>query len=143
MMRLHSITNKKLTVIIIGLILILLFSYYFYEINSLDVDELSEIFYVDAVYLDDEKHIEIIFEDRSKKSSRIVLEILGMSDSFQKEYIKSSFIEKIPFQSVPTYGWKSMPVTFLVEHKDFGLITIKTEIHSNEESVPEVIFGRT
>ena len=72
----------------------------------------------------------------------MVLEILGMTESFQKNYTGSEFTERVSFSSVPQYGWKTNPVTFVVEHEEFGSIGIKTEIHAPNEPNPPIIFSK-
>ena len=34
-----------------------------------------------------------------------------------------------------------MPVTFFLEHEEFGLVGLKTEIHLHDESKPKVIYS--
>ena len=115
---------------------------FFIESTSIDRELLSETFIVDAIYLEEEGYVEISFSDKSGKSKTIVLEILGMSESFQKNFSGSGFTEMVPFSSTPTYGWKTNPVTFVVEHEDFGKIGIKTEIHAIDEPAPPIIFSK-
>ena len=76
------------------------------------------------------------------REEQLVLEILGMAESFQKNYVGSEFTEKVPFSSVPQYGWKTNPVTFVVEHEEFGTIGIKTEIHASDEPPTPIIFSK-
>lgn len=108
---------------------------------KLDKETLSKTFVVEAVYYESEGVVEILFEDRTNKTTKVILEILGMEKSFQKTFSKSSFIERVPFSSEPKYGWEVHPVTFVVTHEDFGKIGLKTEIHSVNESVPSVIYS--
>lgn len=108
---------------------------------KLDKEILSKTFVVEAVYYESEGVVEILFEDRTNKTTKVILEILGMEKSFQKTFSKSSFIERVPFSSEPKYGWEIHPVTFVVTHEDFGKIGLKTEIHSVNESVPSVIYS--
>ncbi len=108
---------------------------------KLDKETLSKTFVVDAVYYESEGVVEILFEDKTKKTTNVTLEILGMEKSFQKIFSKPSFIERVPFSSEPKYGWKIHPVTFVLTHEDFGKIGLKTEIHSVNESVPPVIYS--
>ncbi len=65
-----------------------------------------------------------------------------MAESFQKNHVGSEFTEKVPFSSVPQYGWKTNPVTFVVEHEEFGTIGIKTEIHASDEPPTPIIFSK-
>ncbi len=112
------------------------------ESFSIDRELYSSTFVVDAIYLEEEGTVEISFLDNSGKTHSVVLEILGMAESFQKNYVGSEFTEKIPFSSVPQYGWKTNPVTFVVEHEEFGTIGIKTEIHASDEPPAPIIFSQ-
>jgi hypothetical protein len=115
---------------------------FFIESTSIDRELLSETFIVDAVYLEEEGYVEISFSDKSGNSKIIVLEILGMPESFQKNFSGSEFTETVPFSSTPTYGWKTNPVTFVVEHEDYGKVGIKTEIHAADEPASPIIFSK-
>jgi len=131
---------------IIPLVLIsfvsILFVIFFVESNSIDRELFASTFIVDAIYLEDEGFVEVTFLDKSGKTQSVVLEILGMSESFQKIFVGSEFTERILFSSEPQYGWKINPVTFVVEHEEFGKVGIKTEIHAPDESSPQIIFSK-
>jgi hypothetical protein len=86
--------------------------------------------------------VEISFFDNSNKSQSVVLEILGMPETFQKKFLGSEFTERVEFSAVPKYGWKTNPVTFVVEHEEFGKIGIKTEIHLQSEPATPIIFSK-
>jgi len=115
---------------------------FFIESISIDREILSETFIVDAVYFQEDGYVEISFLDKSNKTKTVVLEILGMSESFQKSFVGSGFTERVPFSSTPTYGWKTNPVTFVVEHEEFGQIGVKTEIHEINEPPQPIIFSK-
>ena len=106
-----------------------------------DKDKLRENFDVNAVYYDS-GHVEISYSDKSEKTNSVVMEILGMDESFQKQYSESEFIEVVPFQNLPKYGWKIHPVVFDIEHEEFGKIQLKTEIHEFGQPKPSVIYGQ-
>ena len=106
-----------------------------------DKEILRDTFQVDAVYYDS-GHVEISYFDKSEKTSSVVMEILGMEESFQKTFSDSEFIEIVPFSSPPKYGWPIHPVVFEIEHKELGHIQLKTEIHPLGESIPPVIYSR-
>ena len=106
-----------------------------------DKDILRQTFQVDAIYYDS-GHIEISFIDKSEKTNSVVLEILGMDESFQKIFYDSEFIEIVPFPSPPKYGWPIHPVVFEVEHEELGHIQLKTEIHPLDAPNPPVIYSR-
>ena len=120
----------------------ILFVLFFIESNSIDRELFASTFIVDAIYLEEEGFVEVTFLDKSGKTQSVVLEILGLSESFQKNFVGSEFIEKVPFSSEPQYGWKINPVTFVVEHEDFGKVGIKTEIHAPDESSSPIIFSK-
>ena len=125
------------SVIFISIIAIL----FLIESYSIDRELLSDTIIVDAVYLEDEGYVEISFLDKSGKTKTVVLEILGMSDSFQKSFVGSEFTERVQFSSSPVYGWKTNPITLVVEHEEFGKIGVKTEIHPISEPAPPIIFS--
>ena len=97
--------------------------------------------FVDAIYEPGNNIVKIIYSDNSKMTSLVVLEILGMEETFHKKFSDQSFVEIIKFDSVPKYGWATMPVTFFLEHEEFGLVGLKTEIHLNDEPKPKVIYS--
>ena len=97
--------------------------------------------FVDAIYESSNNVVKITYSDNSKMTSLVVLEILGMDETFHKKFSEQSFVEIIEFDSVPKYGWATMPVTFFLEHDEFGFIGLKTEIHLNDEPKPKVIYS--
>ncbi len=97
--------------------------------------------FVDAIYESGNNVVKITYSDNSKMTSLIVLEILGMDETFHKKFSEQSFVEIIEFDFVPKYGWATMPVTFFLEHDEFGFIGLKTEIHLNDEPKPKVIYS--
>jgi len=133
---------KKLIAIISVVFISVIAALFFIESNSIDRELFSATFIVDAVYLEEEGYAEISFLDKSDKTKTVILEILGMSETFQKSFVGSGFTERVPFSSTPTYGWKTNPVTFVVEHEEFGQIGIKTEIHAINEPTLPIIFSK-
>ncbi len=106
-----------------------------------DKDILRQTFQVEAVYYDS-GHVEISYFDKSDKTNSVVMEILGMEETFQKTFSDSEFIEIVPFPNEPKYGWPIHPVVLEIDHKEFGHIQLKTEIHSLDEPTPSVIYSR-
>ena len=106
-----------------------------------DKDVLRQTFQIEAIYYDS-GHVEISYFDKSDQTNSVVLEILGMDDSFQKTFHGSEFIEIVPFPNVPKYGWAIHPIVMEVEHEEFGHVQLKTEIHSVDEPVPNTIYAR-
>ena len=94
------------------------------------------------IRFENDRFVEISFHDKSNKTKNVTLEILGMPTSFHKEFVSSTFVEKIQFSSIPKYGWQSIPVTLLIEHEEFGKIGIKTEIRPVGESPAMIIFSK-
>ena len=133
--------RKILPLASIGLVSLLAVMF-FIESSSIDKELLGNTFIIDATYYEEEGFVEITFLDKSKKTKSVVLEILGMPESFQKNFVDSEFTQRVPFSSTPKYGWKIHPVTFVVEHVEFGKLGIKTEIHTISESSKPIIFSK-
>jgi hypothetical protein len=106
-----------------------------------DKDALRQTFQIEAVYYDS-GHVEVSYFDKSGKTNSVVMEILGMEESFQKTFSDSEFIEIVPFPNLPKYGWPIHPVVLEIDHKEFGHIQLKTEIHPPDEPIPPVIYSR-
>lgn len=106
-----------------------------------DKDILRQTFQVEAIYYDS-GHVEISYFDKSNNTNSVVMEILGMDESFQKTYYGSEFIEIIPFPHKPKYGWAIHPIVLEIEHKELGHIQLKTEIHPLGDPAPPVIYAR-
>jgi hypothetical protein len=106
-----------------------------------DNDLLRQTFQVDATYYDS-SHVEVSFLDKSGKTDSVVMEILGMDESFQKSFSGSQFIEIVPFSDTPKYGWAIHPIVLEIEHSEFGHIQLKTEIHPFDQPIPPVIYSR-
>lgn len=107
-----------------------------------DTKNLEETFFVTATYYEQNQTVVITFQDRTEKTNLVTLEVLGMETSFQKKFNASYFTENISLSSYPKYGWASIPVTFVVEHEEFGKVGIKTEIRPNNQIPAKVIFNR-
>ena len=106
-----------------------------------DKDMLSQTFQVDAVYYDS-GNVEISFLDTSGKTDFVIMEILGMDESFQKSFGGSQFVETVSFPNPPKYGWAIHPIVLEIEHLEFGHIQLKTEIHPLDQPIPPVIYSR-
>ncbi len=110
-------------------------------------DQLKSTFSIEAVYFEnqesvDENHIQISFADKSEKTNAVILEVLGMEESFQRTYLDSEFVETIDFPTPPKYGWEIHPVTLLIDHEEYGKVSIKTEIRPAGESPAPIIYGK-
>ena len=133
--------NKKIiaTISIIALPVIIL------SISSnstLDESIISQTIFVDTVYEPENNLVKITYNDNSKKTNLVILEILGMEQTFHKEFTQNSFVETIQINSEPKYGWSTMPVVFSVNHDEFGKIELKTEIYQIDESKPRIIYSK-
>ena len=112
-----------------------------------DEEILKTTFSIDATYYEqsessDDNYIEITFKDKSEKTNAVVLEVLGMEESFQKTYLDSAFVETIQFSSTPKYGWEIHPITLQIDHDELGKVSIKTEIRPEGESPAPIIYGK-
>ena len=132
---------RKTIPIISVIILTILAGLYLFDTTTMDKELMAETFVFDAVYYDSRQTIEVTFQDKSKKTSIVILEILGMQESFQKTFAETEFIENIPFEGPPQYGWEIHPVTLVIEHEEFGKIGMKTEVHSENEPSKPIIFS--
>ena len=110
--------------------------------SALDESTISQTIFVDAVYDPKNKIVKITYNDNSKKTNLITLEILGMEETFHKEFTRSSFVETVQINSKPKYGWSTIPVVFSISHDEFGKIGLKTEIYEQGESKPRIIYSR-
>jgi len=106
-----------------------------------DKDVLRQTFQIEAVYYDS-GYVEISYLDKSDKTNSVVMEILGMEETFQKTFSDSEFIEIVQFPNIPKYTWRAHPIILEIDHKEFGHIQLKTEIHSLDEPTPTVIYSR-
>lgn len=125
---------------LISILAITIFGLFFIFDSSSNRDVLKSTFEIDATYYD-EGYVEISYLDKTSKTSHVVLEVLGMDKSFQKTLSSSKFVERVPFPILPKHGWQVHPVTFLIDHQDFGKVSLKTEIHSFGETRPPIIYG--
>jgi len=107
--------------------------------SALDESIISQTIFVDTVYEPENNLVKITYNDNSKKTNLVTLEILGMEQTFHKEFSRNSFVEIIQINSEPKYGWSTMPVVFSVNHDEFGKIELKTEIYQIDESKPRII----
>ena len=133
--------NKKIivTVSIISLTAIIL------SISSnsvLDESVISQTIFVDTVYEPENNLVKITYNDNSKKTNLVTLEILGMEQTFHKVFSQNSFVEIFQINFEPKYGWSTMPVVFSVNHDEFGKIGLKTEIYQMDESKPRIIYSK-
>ena len=133
--------NKKIigVVCLVGILLIL-----FTQMSGSGLDEsvISQTIFVDAVYEPENDVVRIKYIDISEMTNLLTLEILGMEKTFHREFSLQSFVETVQINSIPQYGWATMPVTFTIDHEKFGKISLKTEIHQSDEMKPRVIYSK-
>ena len=110
--------------------------------STLDESTISKTIFVDAVYETESEIVKITYNDNSKKTNLTTLEILGMEETFHKEFSQSSFIEIVQINSEPKYGWSTIPVVFSLNHNEFGEIGLKTEIYEQGELKPRIIYSK-
>ena len=110
--------------------------------STLDESTISQTIFVDAMYDPKSKIVKITYNDNSKKTNLVTLEILGMEETFHKEFARSSFVETVQINSEPKYGWSTTPVVFSINHDEFGKIGLKTEIYEQGESKPRIIYSK-
>ena len=110
--------------------------------SALDETTISQTIFVNAVYEPKSSIVKITYTDSSEKTNLVTLEILGMEQTFHKEFVRSSFVETVQINSEPKYGWPSTPVVFSINHDEFGKIEIKTEIYEHDQSKPRIIYSK-
>ena len=110
--------------------------------SAVDESIISQTIFVDTVYDPKNKIVKITYNDDSKKTNLVTLEILGMEETFHKEFSRSSFVETVQINSEPKYGWPTTPVVFSINHDEFGKIGLKTEIYEQGESKPRIIYSK-
>ena len=110
--------------------------------SALDESTISQTIFVDAMYDPKNSIVKITYNDNSEKTNLVTLEILGMEETFHREYAQSSFVETVQINSEPKYGWSTTPVVFSINHDEFGKIGIKTEIYEQGESKPRIIYSK-
>ena len=119
--------------------------------------EMSQTFLVEAKYKPSRGIISIFYEDKSKMTDKLIIEIWGLPQTYHKEFecdvdalaanaehenVCPDFVTAtIKINSAPKYGWESIPVVFTVDHNQFGKISIKTEIYETGDLKPRVIFS--
>ena len=110
--------------------------------SALDESTISQTIFVDAVYESKSSIVKITYNDNSEKTNLVTLEILGMEETFHREYARNSFVETVQINSEPKYGWSTTPVVFSINHDEFDKIGIKTEIYEQDESKPRIIYSK-
>jgi len=133
--------NKKIIAVVSAIVIIMIVVTGTFD-SALDVTIISQTIFVDTVYEPENNLVKITYNDNSKKTNLVTLEILGMEQTFHKEFSQNSFVEIVQINSEPKYGWSTMPVVFSVNHDEFGKIELKTEIYQMDESKPRIIYSK-
>ena len=119
--------------------------------------EMSQTLLVEAKYKPSKGVISVFYEDKSKMTDKLIIEIWGLPQTYHKEFECNvgtlaenerhdnacpDFVSAtIKIGSPPKYGWESIPVVYSVEHREFGTISIKTEIYEVGDPKPRVIYS--
>ena len=90
-------------------------------------------------------------------TEKLIIEIWGLAQTYHKEFecdvgalaenaehenvCPDIVSATIKIDSPPKYGWESTPIVFTVKHKEFGEISIKTEIYETGNPKPRVIYS--
>ena len=115
------------------------------DLSAVDTTNILEQIEFYAIYDSKEGIVEITFIDKSNNTKSAILEVLGMDETYHKEYVfnsESSFATKLNLEYVPKYGWEIMPVTLEIQHSQFGLIGLNTEIVELGEESAKIIVER-
>ena len=119
--------------------------------------KVSQTLLVDVKYKSERGVISIFYDDVSKMTDKLIIEIWGLPQTYHKEFecdlgalaenaehenVCPDFVSAtIKLDFIPKYGWESIPVVFTVDHKEFGKISIKTEIYEAGDPKPRVIYS--
>ncbi len=127
-------------------------------ITDVEMSKMEQALWMDARYKQSRDSILIIYKDESMKTDKLIIEILGLPQTYHKEFVCTDPLAKnekrdencpdfvatvIKIDSEPKYGWESIPVVFFVEHQEFGKITMKTEIYGDNDPKPRIIYSPT
>ncbi len=96
---------------------------------------------IDAIYYEQNKTVVIAYVDDTGTQVPVTAEILGMADTYRREFTGPQFSIYVHFPSVPKYGWAAHPVVFEVGHPIFGDVQIKTEIREEGRPAPRTIYA--
>ena len=115
------------------------------DLSAVDTTNILEQIEFHAVYDSKDHTVKITFIDRSNNTKSAILEVLGMNETYHKEYVfnnESSFVTEFYLESVPKYGWETTPVTLEIQHSQFGIIGLKTEIVELGKDPAKIIVER-
>ena len=92
--------NKRI-IAIISIITITVITLSISSNSALDESIIAQTIFVDAVYEPKNNLVKITYNDNSEKTNLVILEILGMEQTFHKEFSQNSFVEIIQINSAP------------------------------------------
>ena len=96
---------------------------------------------IDATYYAKNKTAAIRYSDKTGANAPVVVEVLGMRESYREIFSGPEFSIMVEFESVPRYGWAVHPIVAEVDHPAFGGIQIKTEIRDEGQPAPRTIYA--
>lgn len=134
-------TKKKIIAIILCIIIISI-ALFDYSLSIPKKELFSQSFFIDGTYYNDTGNIEIKFEDKTGKTSKVTIEVLGLEKTYHKIFEGSTFSDTIYFGNAPEYGWQVHPIVLVIEHQEFGVVELKTEIYEEYEMPPPVIYNQ-
>ena len=139
---------KRIYLIIAIIIPIIIFFITYFDsdnLSEIDTAYILEQIEFNAIYNYEGNTIKITFIDRSNNTKSATLEVLGMDETYHKEYFfdsESFFVAELYLEHIPKYGWETTPVTLEIEHIQFGLIGLKTEIVESGNESAKIIVER-
>ncbi len=109
--------------------------------SSIDAQTAQESIRIDAIYYEQNKTAVIAYVDDTGAKVPVTVEVLGMADTYRREFTGPQFSTSLHFPSVPKYGWAVNPVVSEVRHPVFGDVQIKTEIRGEGQPAPRTIYA--
>ncbi|MCE2498468.1 MAG: hypothetical protein J4F28_05695 [Nitrosopumilaceae archaeon] len=109
--------------------------------GSIDAQTAQESIRIDAIYYKQNKTAVIAYVDNTGVNVTVTVEVLGMADTYRREFTGPQFSTSVHFPTVPKYGWAVHPVVSEVRHPVFGDVQIKTEIREEGQPAPRTIYA--
>lgn len=109
--------------------------------SGVGAQTVQESIRIDAIYYEQNKTAVIAYVDDTGAKVTVTVEVLGMADTYRREFTGPQFSTSLHFPSVPKYGWAVNPVVSEVHHPVFGDIQIKTEIRGEGQPAPRTIYA--
>lgn len=80
------------------------------------------------------------FDDKSRGTQQVSMEIQGMKETLFRTYDTHNFTDTIHFGTPPRYGWGVHPILLHITHDTLGDITLKTEFRDLGQPQADIIF---